>query len=293
MDKQQNKTDFRDFIIKAAKRNKTNIDVNSSTCKDTSNSKVKQTTILSWIKKIFTMQTVTLLVGLIGLWFTYITFFQNKPGEIGFFTTNSRLEDNITTVFYGFEQTSDSVVLSTLPLFPNMANFTEHSIEDMTVIAFTTDMYKVTKNPRYNSATNEELNGNALNYDKKFKPIGGITYAYKSAKIFPMEPILWPIYTIYSNPEENLIFPIQIFYSFKSKKMTKLELFLVGLPKSSESLTKQEKENKFIKIIRPYLLECEDLDNTAIIYDKKIVQSPSKRKITKENFDASDISELK
>lgn len=271
---------------------KTNIDVNTSTCKSTSNSNVKQTTLLLWLKKIFTIQTFSLLASIASVWIGYIAFFQNKPGELVFYNSDIRFNDNIKTIIYGFEQKNDSIIISDLQSLPSIANLTKHTIEDLTIIAYTKNNYDVIVNPRYNTATSEELSGNVTIADG-FKPIGYKMYAYKKDKLFPNEPVLWPIYKIYTNKNEEVIYPIQLYYSYKSKDLTRLNLYLIGLPYSGKNKTETEKERCFINLMRPYLLECEKLDDVAIVYNSKIIQSLSESKIKKEDFNVSDISKLK
>ena len=253
---------------------------------DNKNKKTETGLISKWLKRLFSLEFLSVIIGLVGLWFAYNSFIQDKPGILRLTTVSGKLDEKITTVLYGFELNSDSIVVMNLPNIPLLANMTSNTIEDITVYGSTPKEYKVVPNPRYIAESPEV---------QKIKEmgLGKLNYGLSQDKIHPMDGIYWPVSIIYPDKNELLIYPIDIYYSYKTKKMTHIILLLVGIPNSRNSKTNDEIEKEFIAKIRPYLLDIKDLDKTAIIYNDKIVQFPSIKSIKKENVIITDIRDLK
>lgn len=248
------------------------------------NNKTESSLISKWLRRLFSLEFLSVVIGLAGLWFAYNTFVKDKPGILRLTTVSGKLDEKITNVLYGFELNCDSIVVMNLPNIPLIANMTSNTIEDITVYGCTPKEYKAVPNPRYITESPEM---------QKIKEIGlgKLSYGLSQDKIHPMDGIYWPVSIIYPDKNELLIYPIDIYYSYKTKKMTHIILLLVGIPNPGNIKTKDEIEKEFIAKIRPYLLGIEDLDKTAIIYNNKIVQSPSIKSIKKE--DITDIRNLK
>ena len=172
-----------------------------------------------------------------------------------------------------------------LPEVPILANATSNTIQDITVFAYTPKNYKVYPNSRYVTEP-EEMRS------KKEISIGKVSYALRQDKINPMDGIYWPVSIIYNDMNEILDFPIEIYYSYKTKEMTNILFHIFGIPNKHGSLTPEDIEENFINLIRPHILASDRTDEIAIIYNNKIVQSPSKRKLNQNNLTISNILEL-
>ena len=255
---------------------------------NTNNKKKESNLIAKWLKRMFSLEFLGVLIGLAGLWFGYKTFIQEKPGILRLTTKSGKLDEKVNTVFYGFELDKDSFLIMDLPNIPILANMTSNTIEDITVFGYTPKEYKALPNSRYMAESIEAHNQN----NKEFG-LGKLSYALRQDKINPMDGIFWPVSIIYPNQNELFFYPIEIYYSFKTKEMTHITLFLVGIPINNGKLSSAEVETEFIKKIKPYLLGIDDVDKTAIIYHDKIVPSPSIKKLKQDNVVISNILELK
>lgn len=217
--------------------------------------------ILYILKKIFTLQFLAVVIGIISLYITYKTFIRDDQGEITFMIDGKELNKNISIVYYGFFIESDSIDIYSLKDFPILANTSSKTIEDFTLYAYTLNIPKSFANNRYNVAQGSGDNT--------------IAYEYNLSKIKPLEGVYWPINALYTNKREILVYPIKLIYSYKTKEASEILLYIIGIPHQK---TIEKSEEVFTKTINPYLIENNDSKHTAIIFNKQIIQKPTLKK---------------
>ena len=242
--------------------------------------------ILKWLKKIFSLQFLGIVLTIIFGWYGVASYLQNQPGELIFKSHLTEFDKNFNCIFYGFELEKDTISIMDLPNIPIFANITSHTIEDITAYSYVPKIYSVAVADDYWQIESEKT------LNEKEYGIGFIHFLFTRDKIKPLDGIRWPIIQIAGNKNQILIYPIDIFYSYKTKEMSSIRLMLVGIPNNNHEKTKKDIERLFIKTIRPYLMTIDNIDKCAIIFGEKVVESLSKEKVSNSDFYCTNILDL-
>lgn len=139
----------------------------------------KDNNIITWLKRIFSIQTISLIVALVAAYFTYKTYNDNKPGEITVelpllnddmdeitYIDASRIKRYFNLGFYTIPPVSinDGMMGGTLNmlLFPIIQNETNRSFKD-----FTADIYIWSDEPMhqlFQDSSDDEMFLDLTNY---------------------------------------------------------------------------------------------------------------------------------
>jgi len=250
----------------------------------------KENVVSRWLKKIFSIQFISLVIAAVGLYFAYDQFVKDKPGEFRFFNKGNRFSPDIRTVFYGFEINGDSIYLDNNMYLPTLANFSQKPIVDLKVVA---DM-------QYNFGFRCDDNYNWFKQDESDLQIPKITFVAGTERLGSMTPITFPIRSLETDYDEIQVNYVRmgIVYQGAPEEIMNYFYYLVGIPPKLRDDDGKEKsaEYLFIKAIRPYLLhflEKEEANKVLIVFNTSSVEAPSKLHLLKdENIEVKSIKEL-
>lgn len=240
--------------------------------------------ILQWIKRIFSIKFLGFIVGVVGLWFTYSTFIKDKPGSFSFLAKNEILDEKINTIFYGFKMTSDSIDVERGQEIPLMINATTNIIEDLNVYAVLPRGYKFYLHPMYSIEPDSLKIGNTKHF---------FTCGYRQTRVGPYDGLFWPITTLFFDKKEPLVFPVNLNYTYKTKELTQIDLYIIGIPDYYNERSSSSIEKQFIEIVRPFLLSKINNRKTVLVINDKIVLSPNTKKLKQQQLTITDINQLK
>jgi len=233
-----------------------------------------------WLRRIFSLEFLGVVIGAIGLYFTYDTFLKEKPGEIRMYNEKQKFSSDIRYVFYGFEIKGDSLNLLRAKNFPHLANYSSNPVNDFTMLSNMDNNLGCTINERYKHevAVDDSLSFPQLRMASFHERVG-----YMGVVPFPIE-------TIETRTDEVLIQHILLSYMYQGMKedIVNLHYYLVGIPPHYRDDDGREisSEKYFIKAIRPYLLMIEDYNQILLLFGNKIVEAP-------KNIELLDEKEIK
>lgn len=253
--------------------------------------KGKENVVSRWLKKIFSLQFISVAITAVGLYFAYVQFVKDKPGELRFFNGEKRFSPDIRTVFFGFEIDGDSIYLDKNKYLPVLANYSQNPIVDFKIIA---DM-------QYNIGfrCDDNYTWVKLDDDSDIK-IPMINFCAGTGRLGSMTPISFPISALETNSDEIQVNYVRmgIMYQGVPEEILNYFYYLVGIPKKLRDDDGKGKsaEYLFIKAIRPYLLyflEKGEEDKVLIVFNSSSVEAPSKLHLLKEeNIKVTTIKEL-
>ena len=234
--------------------------------------------ITRWLKRIFSLEFLSVIIGLVGLYFAYDSFIKDKPGDLRFFNVEHVFSEDIHYIYYGFEMNGDSLDISSNVYIPRLINYSSNSINDLSVVALA------------NNGTPFRPNGNydVKVYGKDSSSISKITMALRNERIGYMGIIPFPIDRIALEYGEILTETISINYLYKGMEdeVKTVHVTLIGIPpeyKDDDGYAKSA-EYSFIKAVRPYLLMMiEDYKEVAVMFENKTVEAPSKIDLLNES----------
>lgn len=225
-------------------------------------------TIVLWLKRIFSIKVLGFIVALASLWFAYEAFIREKPGELTIYCPDKRFDKSITTVYYGFELSSDTIDIWDLPSFIQIANLTGRPMEDVTIVVIIPQIIDLGFLYTYKCLIEE-----------KEHQIPEYTLALKMDRLGAMSHLPFPIIKLFPKKNETLFLPVQIgVLSGGSDEAKNFFIKMVGIPHQNN---KEEFESAFIDAIRSHLLAEKNPDEVAIEFDGIIIESPSNLNLLK------------
>ena len=206
-----------------------------------------------WLKRIFSLEFVSVVIGLIGLYFAYDAFIKDKPGELCLFNDKQSFRKDIRYIFYGFEIKEDSITFRKAFNLPTLINKSSNEIKDVSVTAeMTTSVgFSVNGFYKYEIEKNQDSIANSMLF-----PYVYMTYA--TDRIGFGSGIPFPIYSLATDGDELFLKNIKMSYIYQgmSEDVINLTYYIVGIPEGyrDEDGKVIDAEYAFIKAIRPYLL---------------------------------------
>lgn len=253
-------------------------------------SKKKETNhgIVKWLKRIFSLKFLGVIIGAASLYLAYVTFMKDTPGSLSLFNSKHHFSEKIRYVFYGFEIDGDSLYFYKKNNFPSLVNRSSNSIKDLTLTAFMRNNvgYKVDRD--YSFAIKDDETG--LQFPQ-------LSMGYQAERIGFSGLIPFPLTVMETKSDELLTQNIEFAYIYNGMEEDAINLFyvIVGVPQHYRDDDGKEidAEYAFIKAIRPILTEIEDPQQILIIYDNYSIEAPSKLDLLKEkNIRIRTINEL-
>lgn len=246
--------------------------------------------VIKWLKKLFSLQFLSVLIGVGGLYLAYRTFIREEPGELTLHNYNKHFGKNVRNIIYGFEIDSDSLYIRGARNFPLLANVSHNSLEDVSIIA-----------EMQNNIGFRTTDGYFCTEEKDSVLWGKVNFYVKRERIGFMDPILFPIETLETDENELLFQHIRFAYAYKgmSEDIINMHYFIVGIPKHYRDDNGKiiDAEYAFLKSIRPLLLQsiAEEVtpNQILIIFKDKYVEAPQNINLLKgENIKVKSIKEL-
>lgn len=241
--------------------------------------------ITRWLRRIFSLEFLGVVTGLVGLYFAYDAFIKDKPGELHLFNKSKICED-VRYIFYGFEIKGDSLEFAKAKNFPYIANYSNNPITDFSMVC----RMKNNIGCRIDDSFDYYLE------DDDSLQIPNIMMACTAERIGYMGIIPFPLVKMETRTDEIIIQHVLLSYLYQglSEDVVNLFYFIVGIPPEyKENGITRGAEYSFIKAIRPYLLSIEDNEQIFIAFDDKTVVAPSKLDLLKEKeINVESINEL-
>lgn len=233
--------------------------------------------VVKWLKRVFSLEFLGVLIGAASLYLAYVTFMKDTPGSLSLFNEKHHYSERIRYVFYGFEIDGDSLYFYKKDNFPSLANRSSNSIKDLTLTAFMRNNvgYKVDRS--YSFAIKDDETG--LQFPQ-------LITSYQAERIGFGGLIPFPLTVMETKSDELLTQRIDLvfIYNGMDEHAVNLHYIIVGVPQHYRDDDGKEidAEYAFIKAIRPILTDIEDPQQILIIYDKYSIEAPSKLDLLKE-----------
>lgn len=245
--------------------------------------------IIIWLQRIFSLKFLGFVIGLVSLYFTYVTFIKDNPGDLCLYNIDHTFNKDIRYIFYGFEIDDDSIYFNKRNNFPKFVNNGPNEIIDFGLVAETKLNYSLTANSYYDYDIEEEEEGSFSN----------VRFALTTERLGFMSTVPFPIDALETNDAEIQFNYINsgVIYKGMSEDIINYFYYIVGVPKNfrDEKGIEISAEETFINKIKPYLLyflDNRDKNEILIIFSNDYVEAPAKLKLLRENNKVTSIKDL-
>lgn len=247
--------------------------------------------IIKWLKKLFSVQFLEIVIGIAGLYLTYLAFIRDEPGELSLYNNSHQFSKDIRYVIFGFEIIEDSLDFQNSKSFPSLANFSNNELNDFGVLAEMQNNIGFKASESYEYYIEET---DSILFDK-------VQFYTKRERIGFMEPVNFPLEKMETKGDELLFQQIKYAYYYQGvpEDIINMHYFIVGIPQQyrDDDGTIIDAECAFIKAIRPLLLQSiiEKIDSKQIliVFKDKYVEAPSKMELlSNEEINIRKINEL-
>lgn len=231
-----------------------------------------------WLKRIFTVNTVSLIVGIASLLIAYLAFIRESPGKMHFQSYVHKFSKKTQTIFFLIDVNKEAADFLKLEGTPFLANISQKTVQDCVTYFEMVTPFPFEVQENYSCKIDSSATEKNLIHAEM---------ALRKETIGYMDGLFFPISKLYASSDEPVIIPINWMYIHKGmKKTVGYRVYLVTLPVGFVS--DDEIESTYLRLIRPYLLEG-DPKTSAIVYKNTVIEHP-KVSTLKENYDIRKIT---
>lgn len=168
----------------------------------------KDTNITSWLKKIFSLQTLSVLIAVVGVCFTYKTYIESKPGQLTIeipvlneskddvsYENASGISRYFSLGFYEIPPVSinNGAIggVDNMLLFPIISNKTDKSLKDFTADIYI--WYDSNMRSLFSDSKEDEMFLDLNNYNIISETDHNIHLSYKRDFLAPNQTLPYPI----------------------------------------------------------------------------------------------------
>ena len=217
---------------------------------------------ISWLKRIFSVGTISVIIGLASLTIAYLSFFRGSPGKLTLAMSANKLDKEVSTVFILTPVEQDGKLdFLKQSIMPYLANYTQRTVQDCSMmIEFYTDKdYEVYSD--FMSWVDSTQYTPKVEIAKKIGDMG-----YMDAEGFPLRRLS-------VGGDEPKVTTFGWTYIHRGMKTTRTYyVHLITVPKSF--IKRGSEDLEFLKILRPYLLDEKNPKAVAISYNGAVIANP-------------------
>lgn len=220
--------------------------------------------VIFWLKRIFSLQTLGIIMTAIMLWFSYDQFIKERPGYLVFSNPFNSYNQNINTIIYGFEFDSDTIDVLEQKI-PVIANKTENDISDIKLLAEMPAVCGFSLSPGFRFMLEKDSSMVSFSFEKD-------RLGYNDVIGFPMSKI-------FHVKNETLYLPMRYTYIHKGLKEPDVKkIYIFAIPKAITSSEKSAQAH-FISLFKPLLKNNSNTKDLAIVYKDTTIIAPNISKL--------------
>lgn len=225
-----------------------------------------------WLKKIFSLQTLGIVIAIVSAYYGYKQFVRDEPGQISLATGKFSLDDNIRWIFIGFDLENDVTDLKHMLNIPLFGNLGEQPIEDVFMCGSIMEK----------GLSFEESNCYSFRKGEEVKHEYPIVFSTRMEKLPYFSFFPFPINKVKNDVNKGLHISVNMAYTYKGHPNLENYFFiLAGIPQKNRN----NSQEAFAKHIMPYLIKLNKQDSVAIIYNDIVVTHLKKlSEINNESF---------
>lgn len=235
---------------------------------------------IQWLKRIFSVGTISVLIGIVSLVITYLAFFRDSPGNLSMSMKTEKIDDKVSTIYVLTPVGDDGIDFVDQSVMPFLGNLTQRPVLDCTFIMefYTNNQFELFQEYTCRVDTTKASKP-YVEMARKMETIG-----YMGSESFPL---IWFGSSAFE-PQMTTFGWTYIHRGMKKPRTYNIRLFTVP-----ERMINDNEDYVFLKMIRPYLLEEKSLKNVAIFYDNILIQGPRNvKKLSSGNIADLKIADL-
>lgn len=233
--------------------------------------------LMTWLKRIFSVGTISAIIGLFSLILAYMAFVRDSPGELTLCMSGQTLGKSVRCIYLFADIKNNRIDFLNANNHPYLGNLSQKAVEDCSVVFSFDDKYQYESFPEYTVIIDSTSNRSRT-----------VEMLLKEDRLGYMASVNFPLGYLYTDTCEQIVEVFNWYYITRGMKdVVNYKILVVGL--DSESMSAEQTEQTFIKAIRPLLLEETDFKKIVIAFRDHIVENPKHTGILR----SADISHIK
>lgn len=218
-----------------------------------------KTATTRWLKRIFSLEFLGVIIAAVSLWYTYQQFIAEKSGDLEWANYYGNVSKKTNYIIVSLPYTGDSIQLNTNTM--PMLSSSKSQVEDLIVMAEIPVKAQMRIHPAYNVNTEKQEH-----YHDK------LTAVFETARLGAHHSVPFPIQTIYPEDGETIKIPVTLSYVYKNcqENVNGTTFDLVVYPNNGDMT-----EKEFMSAIKPLLLSADEsgkLGETSVLLEDRIIK---------------------
>ena len=236
--------------------------------------------ILKWIKRIFSVGTLSVMIAILTGIVTYMSFFRDAPGKITLMVKTNRISKQVSDLYFLMTVRDSGVDFLEQKCTPYLANNTQRTITDFhSILDFYSDNdFQCASDYAYMiDSTESKPRITVLRKVESIGYLGFVSFPLNSINVSNSEPQIthfgWSY--IHKGMKDSVTYQIRM--------ITIPERLLIG----------KDADSEFLKLLRPYLLDNRKSKSIAIVYQEMLIENPRLELLKNDSIDGIRIENLK